>query len=1159
MRLSPFLAAALLSPLLLFAGGAAGEQAAPTDAALNRTTENRTTEFSASGGQLSEAAIDERIKLLEGYQSQDEALKAQLLELLILARGRLADARSNEAAAQGFKAALAAAPKQAAQIRAEIQAQTGIRPDSLSGLDVNSDIGLSELRQRLLEEQSRTQQARAVSEQLDKRLTAERSRPNAARQALSAARQRIAAIEAELKELSNSADQDARLSEARRFALLARRWAQQTEAARLDQELLSHEARLGLLIAERDRAVQQLRRRESAVKLLEDFLSERRNSQAARARADAEQARAEAIDKHPAIRELAEQTAAFSSDLQKMVQALDETRQRRQHVAGELKRLSDSFTSVRRKLDVAGLSPAMNALLLDERRRLPDRRFYQAQAKERLRELSAAGLGRLRAEEHQRRLIDLDDAVEAWIGERLERSLSPATRYPIGHQVRFLMVDQQALVNELVEAYSSYTQLLGDLDFDQQRLVEETDRYQAFLDKQLLWIPSAPVLGATALGQAAVAASWFSSPGEWRGVMQAAKEALDNTPALWAGFAPIALLLIARRRFSQHLDKCAERVGRLYADRFSFTLEACAVSVLMAIPWPALFAYVGWIAANAPAASDFARTVGLGLMAAARPLLMLLVLRTLCIRNGVCRAHFLWSERTVALIRIHLYWFAPITVAASFVIATSVFATDEAVRQSLGRIALLLAELALAIFTYRLLSPSHGAPRDFIATKPDSWLARLRFMWFPLAVGLPLCLAAMAVVGYAYTAMALQAYINTTVWIVVGAVLLYGLILRWLWTTTRRLELEREYERRITEREKTTHEQAEHEEDDPASADERPKLDLKSIDLQTRRLVSTLLSWSVVAGLWLVWADVLPALSGFDNIDLWQQAAVRDGQLTLIPVTFSDIALAMLAGIVAFAAARNLPGVLELAVLRHLPIDAGARHALTATAQYLIAGIGIVIVFDLVGLDWSDIQWLVAALSVGLGFGLQEIVANFVSGLIILFERPIRIGDTVTVGNLSGTVTRIRIRATTLTDWDNKEIIVPNKTFITERLINWTLTDAVTRVVIHVGIAYGSDTVKAHTLMLQAATDHPAVLSEPEPQVFFVGLGDSSLNFEVRLYVRTLAERLSTTHEYLMAIERTLSENGIDIPFPQRELHIRSERIRNWPGTAPGDSANPSA
>jgi potassium efflux system protein len=181
----------------------------------------------------------------------------------------------------------------------------------------------------------------------------------------------------------------------------------------------------------------------------------------------------------------------------------------------------------------------------------------------------------------------------------------------------------------------------------------------------------------------------------------------------------------------------------------------------------------------------------------------------------------------------------------------------------------------------------------------------------------------------------------------------------------------------------------------------------------------------------------------------------------------------------------------------------------------------------------------VAALGVGIGFGLQEIVAHFTSGLIILFERPIRVGDAVTVGDVSGMVSKIRIRATSITGWDRKELIVPNKEFITGRLVNWTLSDTVIRVEIPVGIAYGSDTEKATELLLQVARSHPKVLKEPAPVVLFLAFGSSSLDFELRAYTN-FESVLSLRHDLHMAVDKAFREAGIEIAFPQQDLHIRS-------------------
>ena len=145
----------------------------------------------------------------------------------------------------------------------------------------------------------------------------------------------------------------------------------------------------------------------------------------------------------------------------------------------------------------------------------------------------------------------------------------------------------------------------------------------------------------------------------------------------------------------------------------------------------------------------------------------------------------------------------------------------------------------------------------------------------------------------------------------------------------------------------------------------------------------------------------------------------------------------------------------------------------------LLSAIGLTAAFNAVLVQWSDIQWLVAAMSVGLGFGLQEIFANFVSGVILLFERPIRVGDIVTLGDKTGVVNRIRMRATTIVDWDRKEYIVPNKDLVTERLLNWTLTDQMNRIEIILSVSHGADTERACTLLLEAAAEQPHLLPEP--------------------------------------------------------------------------------
>ncbi|HPP53338.1 MAG TPA: mechanosensitive ion channel, partial [Thermoguttaceae bacterium] len=244
--------------------------------------------------------------------------------------------------------------------------------------------------------------------------------------------------------------------------------------------------------------------------------------------------------------------------------------------------------------------------------------------------------------------------------------------------------------------------------------------------------------------------------------------------------------------------------------------------------------------------------------------------------------------------------------------------------------------------------------------------------------------------------------------------------------------------------------------------------------------------------------------------------------------------------VVAYLAAKNLPALLELLLPQKLPFDQGARYALKTLLQYVVVFLGLLIGLPPLGVTWSRMQWLLAALGVGLGFGLQEIFANFVSGLILLFERPIRVGDIITIGDVTGVVSKIHIRAAIITNWDRQDLIVPNKELITSRVLNWTLTNQTNRIVLQVGAAYGSDPDRVRQILEEILRAHPLVLRDPAPLVTLENLGDSALQFTIRAYLPALDKRLQTIHELYTAIHNRFRHEGIEIPYPQRQLHIRS-------------------
>ncbi len=229
---------------------------------------------------------------------------------------------------------------------------------------------------------------------------------------------------------------------------------------------------------------------------------------------------------------------------------------------------------------------------------------------------------------------------------------------------------------------------------------------------------------------------------------------------------------------------------------------------------------------------------------------------------------------------------------------------------------------------------------------------------------------------------------------------------------------------------------------------------------------------------------------------------------------------------------------MEILLYQQFGVNAGERYAAKTLVRYLIIAVGSLWALGKLGASWGQIQWLAAAIGVGIGFGLQEIFANFISGIIILFERPIRVGDVVTVGDTDGVVTRIQIRATTIRNWDRKELLVPNKEFVTQRLLNWTLSDQTTRILFPIGLAYGTDAHSAMALITEVAKENENVLEDPSPFVTFESFGDNAITLYLRAYVGSIDYRLVTVSALHASIYEALNEQGIVISFPQRDLHI---------------------
>jgi potassium efflux system protein len=376
--------------------------------------------------------------------------------------------------------------------------------------------------------------------------------------------------------------------------------------------------------------------------------------------------------------------------------------------------------------------------------------------------------------------------------------------------------------------------------------------------------------------------------------------------------------------------------------------------------------------------------------------------------------------------------------------------------------------------------------------------------------------------------------------LLIGLRLINDVLIRWFNVAERRSRLEAA----LRQREEARSEREQPEEEGISGFEiEVPEIDYRELGEQARTVIRVGVFLGLILSVGTIWGDLVPTFGLLERVELpFSKLQLVDGIEQQLPVNLADLIIALLILAGTLFAAHNLSGLLEFTILRRLHLDTGGNYAIVTLCQYVIVAIGVVAAFSTIGFQWSKIQWLVAALGVGLGFGLQEIVANFVSGIILLLERPVRIGDIVTVGTADGFISRIRIRATTILTWEKKELIIPNKEFITGQVINWTLTDSLNRILLNVGIAYGSDVRKALELMKEAATENEHVVADPEPMVTFEAFGNDALMLYLRCYIASLDYRLVTVTALHQAIYDKFIQAGIVIAFPQRDVHLDTSK-----------------
>ncbi|NNC37108.1 MAG: mechanosensitive ion channel [Hyphomonadaceae bacterium] len=770
----------------------------------------------------------------------------------------------------------------------------------------------------------------------------------------------------------------------------------------------------------------------------------------------------------------------------------------------------------------------IGALLATVQQNLPSRFDLKDQLKLQRKQLVKAELNRVLWQERTRKFnvdpVTLDNYFENWKVRHVNATdLTESQK----QKLRPLRDARKKIVTDLTSASIENLELLASMVDSTETLMVQTTSLSNELRQSLIWLPSNNAFSSNWQDAGQAGLQWYFSPRNW---IIAAKD-------LWRGaishflrtgllIGLIILFWFRRSRININpllsLDQNRAGISKLFIGSFAAFLRSIELSVLV----PAFLIAIG-LTLKSGATTNFSNALSHTLIILAGLIFVLRFMRVSCRDGALFDKNIDIGRPLRTQIRASLIWFTPLQISSVFVFRLSSYSSNTIVHDTFGLIAFLISAAGLTVIAWKIVRSVNSNKSE-----QTSFVRKI----FPLfLIGTPVVLGIIALIGYFRTAFELQGKFFLTILILlVGYILMRSVhqVLHLIGDLKREIDSVNEISSaRISEiaQGKTT-----------TNITEKNGLRThseKTDAIQFRNLINSFVFFGIAFGLWIVWQSFIPALGVLDDVTLMTQQIGSGENLLLKSITLQDIFIAGLILILTTVAARNLPGFLELLVLRNTNLDAGAKYAAVTIIGYAIVAVGSVVALSKAGLQWSQLQWFVAALSLGIGFGMQEIVANFISGIILLFERPVRIGDYVTIGAQSGTVSRIQIRAVTLQDLDRRETVIPNKKLITDDVTNWSLSDSVVRLSITVGIAYGSDTTLARKLMLQALQENENVLNDPVPAVLFSGFGDSSLNFEMRGFIFGFENLAKITSELHLAVDAAFREHKVEIPFPQRVLH----------------------
>jgi len=1063
------------------------------------------------GPELTSALVDHRVATLReaGLADSDEPLKTYLAIDLWLT-----SAQVHKSDAARYIGELTEAPRREARIQALLDS---MQPEQHADL---ADLSVQELEAELLLTQSATRDARVVRDILTRQLAARESRRDSIRARLDEIAARLEAMTTYGGMVDPSAPPS--FAEASQWLVRAEQESLREERLSLSAQLDSQPVRYSTMTVERA----ELQARIDSLVQRTRFLSKRLQAELL---TSSTQDLLNLSNDSPVY--------GFAQDFQAENVILRERRldleldftdlsTERQVLRRTNRILSERYASARRVVEFAKKSDDLGGALVAYWEELNRLRLQQSR-KGLSRQISDTVMSRIR---HEESLADMISAP-AYLNTALsDAGLNPGEMSQAERQVLLeILLQRRELLRSTISIESDVINMLSELQENYQEKKESIAAYKRFLDPLVLWLPSGSRL-------------WKSDfkriPLELDFLLQSAAEIeLSLQPRFFAFMSIALILLLLHSRLREYQHRQNEFIARPREASIRFSSLALIATFLRAAPTALMVAALASLFAADNNILSMALT--LVLYHAAAWLFTARVLGILCETDGVARKHFLWNAQLCDRLRTESRWFLRWLLPGLAVAA--VLYRLHGTAPLLGRLVMLAITLWIAIHIARALIEAVKANGMEILS---TFNARLQ-----LVLAIFFIMAAIGVVfGLRLSVIFVTNTVLDTLQAGIALAIGYSFLLYWLQLARRRLRFEQLLRARETRSDQPLSEMG---------VVDDPKDNLAGLGEETKQLLNAAAIVVAASILYFLWAPILPVFDAMSTITLWTSESMVEGQPAVHRVTLEVIVFVVLLMGVTVYAARKLPALVELVLRSRTDLTAGTRYTVSTLLNYVILGAGVLFVLSRLGLDWSKLQWLVAALGLGIGFGLQEIVANFICGLIILFERPISVGDIITVGEQDGVVTRIRIRATTIRDWDNKELLIPNKEIVTGRLLNWSLTDTRLRLTLPVGVAYGSDAALALKILAETVADDERVLADPAPSIIFSDFGESSLNMVCRFYIDNVDNMWPVKTDLHLAIYRRFEEAGIVISFPQRDVHLDSEkplRIAIDPGPSTGIS-----